>query len=178
MPQRAPGTIRAARATDAPVLREIEVRAGERFRDVGMPDIADAEPMAEAELVAYVREGRAWVVVGGDDQPLGYVVVDVLDGAGHIEQLSVEPGQQGQGWGRALIEQVATWAAAAGLTGLTLTTFDQVPWNRPLYEHLGFRVLAEHEVTPGLLGRRAHEASLGLDPAERVCMARAVATGR
>ena len=37
-------------------------------------------------------------------------------------------------------------------------------------EHLGFRVLAEDEITPELRDLRAAEATHGLDPTIRVCM--------
>ncbi|MHB1598815.1 MAG: hypothetical protein ACYCXY_08010 [Acidimicrobiales bacterium] len=57
---------------------------------------------------------------------------------------------------------------------MTLTTFDQVSWNRPLYEHLGFAVLQEADLLPGLRVVRAAETEHGLDPAARVCMRRAV----
>jgi hypothetical protein len=72
--------------------------------------------------------------------------------------------------GRALLGRVAAWAADAGRPAVRLTTFAEVPWNRPLYEHLGFRVLAEDEIGPELRALRATEAAHGLDPATRVCM--------
>jgi hypothetical protein len=53
---------------------------------------------------------------------------------------------------------------------LTLTTFSDVPWNRPLYEHLGFRVLSEEEIGPGLRTIRDRETTEGLDPSTRVVM--------
>jgi ribosomal protein S18 acetylase RimI-like enzyme len=101
---------------------------------------------------------------------VGFVIVDMVDGAAHIEQVSVVPAHEGQGVGRALIDQVRRWADKNGLSALTLTTFNYVPWNRPLYEHLGFRVLAAEEIGPGLRAVMATEASHGLDPASRVAM--------
>ena len=62
------------------------------------------------------------------------------------------------------------WATETGRRSVTLTTFSHVPWNRPLYEHLGFRVLTEPEIGPELRALCEHEATLGLDPAVRVCM--------
>ncbi|MZD06511.1 GNAT family N-acetyltransferase, partial [Streptomyces sp. SID5785] len=53
-----------------------------------------------------------------------------------------------------------------------LTTFRDVEWNAPYYARLGFRVLAEDEVTPGLARIRAAEAAHGLDRWPRVCMRR------
>lgn len=37
-------TVRPATRDDRPALRAIERRAGERFREVGMPEVADDEP--------------------------------------------------------------------------------------------------------------------------------------
>ena len=100
------------------------------------------------------------------------MVADVIEGCAHVQQISVHPRGQGQGLGRALVEAVEQWAAGEGLRGLTLTTFRDVAWNRPLYEHLGFRTLSEEELTPGLRRLRAEEARYGLRPELRVCMYR------
>lgn len=160
-------------------MRDIERAAGIRFREVGMPDIAAAEPMSADQLAGYVDRGRGWVAVDDGDEPVGYVVADVVDGCGHVEQLSVAPEHQGRGLGRALIDRVERWARDAGMPALTLTTFRDVPWNAPLYAHLGFRTLDEDELPPGLREVREEEAHLGLDPSIRVCMRRAIgpATG-
>jgi len=167
--------IRPARPADAETLRVIERAAGQRFGEVGLPDIAAAEPMATDTLVAYARGGRAWVAVDGGGRAIGYVVVDVIDGCAHVEQVSVDPRYQGRGVGRALLDEVAASAARQGMAALTLTTFSQVPWNQPLYEHLGFAVVAESDLSPGLRAVRESEAEHGLDPAARVCMRRMVA---
>lgn len=164
--------VRPGRVTDAEHLRAIETAAGERFAEVGMPEIAADEPMSGDVLAGYSRAGRCWVAAGEGDRPLGYAVVDVIDGCAHVEQISVHPRHQGQGLGRALLDAVEAWAAGRGLKGLTLTTFREVPWNRPLYEHLGFRVLTEVELTPGLRTVHDEEARHGIDPALRVCMYR------
>jgi GNAT superfamily N-acetyltransferase len=163
-------TVRPGRPEDGPALRAIEVSAGERFRDVGLPDVADAEPASVTELARHATDGRSWVAVDGNDTPIGYVIAEVVDGNGHVEQVSVDPAHQGAGIGRALIDRVRSWAIGAGLPALTLTTFRDVPWNAPLYRHLGFRVLDEHEVGPELAAIRDGEAAHGLDPAQRVCM--------
>jgi hypothetical protein len=51
-----------------------------------------------------------------------------------------------------------------------LTTFSDVPWNRPLYEHLGFVVLAPEAVGPELQAVIQRESDGGPDHAPRVCM--------
>ncbi|MFD7662048.1 GNAT family N-acetyltransferase [Streptomyces sp. NPDC059788] len=163
--------VRAATPGDLPALRAVERAAGEAFRDLGMARIADDEPPSLAELARYQRAGRALVACGGvpDAAPLAYLLWEPVDGCAHIEQVSVHPDGARRGLGRLLIEQA--WQDS-GLPALTLTTFAAVPWNAPYYARLGFRVLTDAEVTPGLRAIRRHEAALGLDRWERVCMRR------
>ncbi|HUQ40280.1 MAG TPA: GNAT family N-acetyltransferase [Acidimicrobiales bacterium] len=162
--------IRPARVTDSAALREIERAAGERFRTVGMDAVADDDPPSVAALNLFSAAGRSWVAVDASDRPTGFVLVDVLDGGAHIEQISVHPMVQGRGLGRALVEWVARWAAAQHCAAVTLTTFSEVPWNRPLYEHLGFVVMPEEDIGPELRAVRDVETAHGLDPTTRVCM--------
>ncbi len=93
-----------------------------------------------------------------------------MDGALHVEQISVHPDAARRGVGRALLAYAADRARAEGLTALTLTTFADVPWNAPYYTRLGFRALTEPELTPGLRRIRAEESAHGLDRWPRVCM--------
>jgi len=151
-------------------MRQVEITSGQRFREVGLDAIADDEPPPATVFEAYAAAGRAWVAVTPSSHVVGFVIVDMVDGAAHIEQVSVVPAHQGRGVGRALIEHVRSWAVENGLPALTLTTFNHVPWNRPLYEHLGFRVLAAEEIGPGVRAVMETDAAHGLDPASRVAM--------
>lgn len=164
--------IRSARRSDLRLLQEIERAAGEPFRTVGMSWVADDDPPPLELLDGYRRAGRAWVSAGPDGLPLGYLIADPVDGAAHIEQVSVHPSAARRGLGRALIDHAGGWAAAEGLGALTLTTFSHVPWNAPYYARLGFRVLTEPELTDGLRKIRTEEAEHGLDRWPRVCMRR------
>jgi len=168
--------IRSARTEDLPALRELERAAGEPFRSLGMQRVADAEPPPMETLAAYQGDGRAWVSVDGRDQLIAFVLVDIVDGAVHVEQVSVHPGSSRQGIGATLIEAVAQWAARHGFAALTLMTFRDVPWNRPYYERLGFRVIENGELTAGLLALQAHELTLGIDQWPRVAMRRGIDT--
>ena len=105
------------------------------------------------------------------DEPVGFVVADVVDGCVHIEQVSVHPAHAGQRIGAMLLDYVAAWAAEQHMAGMTLITFRGVPWNAPYYERLGFRELPEADVSPGLAARKAAE---GGNFAARVCMLRDV----
>lgn len=62
-------------------------------------------------------------------------------------------------------ERVRTWARGMDHPAIALSTFSHVPWNRPLYERLGFVVLCEEEIGPELRSVREEEAAHGLDPA-------------
>ncbi len=134
-------------------LLEIERAAGRAFADHGMPEIAADDPGTIEELEAHRAAGRAWVAVDAGDRPVAYIVTDVIDGAVHIEQVSVDPAHAGRGIGAALIDHVC--ALAGG--GVTLTTFRDVPWNAPYYARLGFRELPEEEWGPQLRALIAHE---------------------
>ncbi|WP_431776595.1 GNAT family N-acetyltransferase [Streptomyces cucumeris] len=165
--------IRTSTIEDLPVLQEIERAAGLCFRDVGMDEVADDEPLSLAELGCYQRAGRAWVAVDDTDRAMGYLITDPVDGNVHIEQVSVHPDAAGRGVGRALIDHIAAQAAAMGVPALTLTTFVDVAWNAPYYAaRCGFRTLTEGELTPGLREIRRSEARHGLDRWPRVCMRR------
>lgn len=164
--------IRAAVVEELPALQDIERAAGQCFHDVGMPEIAEDEPLALDELIRYQRAGRVWVVVGETGRPVAYLLADLVDGNLHVEQVSVHPDSARRGVGRSLLERVAERARAEGILALTLTTFVQVPWNAPYYVRCGFRDLDETELTPGLRAIRRREAAHGLDRWPRVCMRR------
>jgi len=167
-----PMRIRAVELADLPALQDIERAAGLCFGDIGMPEVADYEPLPLAELAGYQQSGRAWLAVAAAGDPAAYLIAELVDGNLHIEQVSVHPDSARRGVGRSLIEHAARQAAAAGIAALTLTTFSQVPWNAPYYERCGFRRLDEAELTPGLRAIRRHEAEMGLDRWPRLCMRR------
>ncbi|MFI9415870.1 GNAT family N-acetyltransferase [Streptomyces werraensis] len=166
--------IRPAVPADLPALQDVERTAGAPFRDLGMPEIADDDPPALDELERYRKAGRCWVAAeedgAGDGRPVGYLIAEPVDGALHVEQVSVHPDAARRGVGRALLAHAARHAREEGWTALTLTTFADVPWNAPYYARLGFRTLAECELTPGLHRIRAEESAHGLDHWPRVCM--------
>lgn len=165
-------SLRDAHVTDLPRLQEIEREAVEVFRHVGMNAVADDEPLSVDLLRGYVDRGRAWVITDHADVPVAYLIADVVDGAGHIEQVSVLPVHARQGLGRVLLDHACEWALSNGLRAVTLTTFANVPWNAPYYERCGFRRLQADDLTPHLLRLRREEADHGLDAWPRVCMRR------
>ncbi|WP_327147967.1 GNAT family N-acetyltransferase [Nocardia sp. NBC_01329] len=168
--------IRSAGAADIPVLQGIEVRAGEPFAAVGMDAVAGDEPLAAEVLGEFVLDGRAWVWEDEARGPVGYLIVSVVDGNAHIDQVSVLPDCRGSGIGRRLIDRAVSWAAEHRLPAITLTTFTEVPWNGPYYRRLGFRYLDPAAETPQLRALRVAEIAHGLDHWPRSCMWAAVGT--
>ena len=150
--------IRQGVEADLQRLVAVEVEAGQMFRSVGMPGIAEDVPRV-SDLRDAVEAARLWVTEVGSEVA-GYVAAEVLDGNAHVAQVSVAPDYAGRALGRAMIELVEAWGRAAGRSATTLTTFRDVPWNGPYYLRLGYRVLPDECVGPELARTMAHEASL------------------
>jgi predicted N-acetyltransferase YhbS len=166
--------IRAVRLDELPLLQDIERAAGQCFRDIGMPEIADDEPLPLDELARYHQAGLAWVVADGADAPVAYLIADRVDVNLHVEQVSVHPDNARRGIGRSLFDHLADHATSEGAPALTLTTFTEVPWNAPYYARWGFRLLDDSRLTPSLREIRRREAAHGLDRWPRACMRRAL----
>lgn len=164
--------IRSAVFADCVRMQQIERAAGEVFREVGMPEIADDAPPSMEELERYVRTGSAWVAASGSGFLEAYLLADRIDDALHIEQVSVDPAYARLGRGRELIEHAAGQAAELSFSVLTLTTFVDVPWNAPYYRRLGFIEIPDGDLSPGLAAVRRREAQMGLDRWPRTAMRR------
>jgi GNAT superfamily N-acetyltransferase len=162
--------IRPARARELPALREIERAAGERFRQVGRPEVAEHAPPALEVFETARSERRLFVMDDGRGTPVGLLRLSVVDSLAHLDEISVHPSHGRRGLGARLVEFAVAWAAARGRRAVTLSTFADVPWNAPFYRRRGFRILEEHELTPGLRAIRDAEARAGLDVKARVFM--------
>ena len=158
-------------------MRGIEAAAGEAFRLIGMPAIADDPPPALDALAVYQHDGRAWVATDSADHPIAYLLLDVVDRFAHIEQVTVHPRYARRGIGRMLIAEAARWATEHGLDEMTLTTFEDVPWNAPYYRRLGFREVPEAQWSDGIRQIVQSERDHGLAAWPRVVMKRAFTAG-
>jgi len=162
--------VRPTRGTDIDRLEAVERSAATLFR--ALPDLAwlaedrTAGPEAHARAVA---QGLSWVAVDEADQPAGFLIAAVEDGADlHVLELSVAADHQGRGAGRALMQTARREAETRALSALTLTTFAGVAWNAPFYARLGYAVLTA-ETTPAYLREAlAAQAEHGLT--DRVAM--------
>ncbi|HXQ61499.1 MAG TPA: GNAT family N-acetyltransferase [Acidimicrobiales bacterium] len=162
--------IRSARLHETVLLADVERDGDRRYAGYdGLPPGFD-DTVAPSTLEDACGDGRLWVVETDDGEIVGFALAESVDGHAHLSQLSVRLAFQGAGLGRRLVTTVCTWARDHAMTEVTLCTFADVDWNRPLYEHLGFVVLPEAQWTPGLRAVFASDADLGLDLARRVVM--------
>jgi putative acetyltransferase len=136
-------------ATDLQSLVEIFVRAvHEGARAEYTLEQREGWAPRSQDLVAWGRRlesGGAFVCELGQ-RPIGFVRVG---GAGLVDLLFVHPEFQRKGVGRALLEQVISYAGDVELkANVSLTA-------RPLFEKVGFVVVAAQEVARGqvLLGQ-------------------------
>jgi GNAT superfamily N-acetyltransferase len=157
-------------------LQQIELEAGRRFADIGMPEIASAPPTGIPILQDAARSGFLWGA-SISNQLGGFILCDRFGDHFLIRQLSVLPGYSGMRIGSHLIEQVSKDASRIDCRHLILSTFRQVPWNAPYYQRLGFEIM-RHEDFPDFIRRIRSEEARVLDIADRVIMQRLVAGPR
>lgn len=134
-----------------------------------MDAIADDPPLPLEALAAYQLDRRGWIATADRHlaaEPVAYRLVDAVDGAAHVKQVSVHPEHAGRRLGSALLDEASHWAVDRHFTSVTLTTFTEVPWNGPYYARLGFRYVREDQLGEGLRRLPAAETKHGLDLAQ------------
>ena len=164
--------IRLATNEDLPHLPTIEAEAALRLKDIGMEALQDAFAQlltAEAAFDAYAQDGRLWVAIE-DERPVGFIIVSIIEGNLHIDEVDVLPAYGRRGIGRALMKTACSWGQSLGLSHATLSTQANVPWNLPYYQKLGFEVMPSVEWTPAYHRIREIEAAAGFPMSERVLM--------
>jgi ribosomal protein S18 acetylase RimI-like enzyme len=165
---------------DISAVQHVERAAGQRFRESDDPRIArcaDDPVFTAEELGRFIASQRAWVATENGNV-VGFLVMDVVDGCAHIDEVAVAPDAGRRGHGAALLEQAARWAARQQLPAVTLTTFRDVAWNGPWYAKQGYRELADDEWTPAIRSLRDEEQQRGLPKELRVVMRRDVGSRR
>ncbi len=154
---------------DLCALADIERSAAQAFlRFPELAWLADGDVLSMARHRQFMELGTTWVAVDEHDQPLGFISAEPIADMLHVWEASVRRGCQGQGLGKALMRRAIQEAEKRKLSGLTLTTFKDVPWNAPFYERCGFRCLGDAELDERLACVLRDEALHGM-PRERRC---------
>ncbi|HEY4929641.1 MAG TPA: GNAT family N-acetyltransferase [Acidimicrobiales bacterium] len=148
----APAVVRPAVSAEFERLRWVERESDKLMAQVGIGPFPDDD---------HDRLTGAAVVFAAGVPAVGFVSVLLIDDEAHIDQLSVVPERGGHGIGRDLLDEAIRWARRQALSGVTLATFRDVPWNAPFYQRVGFEVVTD--LPPGLDAVRSHERDSGLD---------------
>jgi ribosomal protein S18 acetylase RimI-like enzyme len=163
-----PVILRDAQPEEIETVRALERASAQRF--VGLMDALAADaPTPAPVLAARIAAGGLMVAVEGETV-VGFVMFRPVETHAYVEQIDVLPAYAGRRIGAALLDAVAERAKAAGLAGLSLSTFREVPWNVPYYRRLGF--VEVEAPTPGMRAIRAEHVGRGLDEDARVFMVR------
>jgi len=162
--------VERAGAGDIEALPGIELRAAALFSPDDLPRALAAEATPIETFRAAQREGRLWVARAETGLPVGFALLEARGRDACLEELDVDPAYGRRGLGRRLVEAVRDAARERGHRRLVLATFRDVPWNAPFYRRLGFTVVGETELDPGLEALRRKDAETGLDLARRVVM--------
>jgi ribosomal protein S18 acetylase RimI-like enzyme len=144
--------IRGAQPRDFAALAELTVRAYEALFD---------EPLGDYErelrdVAAHAADSVVLVAVSDRDEVLGGVTYvpgperamsefDDVDAAG-IRMLAVDPRHQGEGAGRALLEECIGLARAAGRTRIVLHSTIYMTAAQSLYRSVGFERAPANDV--------------------------------
>lgn len=139
--QEAEYSIRLAHADELEELNEIECAGAQLFAEIGLHQVAASDPLPLDFLQEQQRAGLVWVAAEANGDAVGFAVMSELGDVIYLEEISVHPAHGRRGLGRLLIETLCDWADANGFEAVTLSTFQDVPWNAPFYSRIGFRAL-------------------------------------
>lgn len=164
--------IRLAREEDAEFLPDIELAAGQLFLGVeGLAGVAGMHAIPADRQRSYIRKGHC-LVAEADGALIGFLSTEPCGRELAIREFSVHPDWQGQGIGAVLLRAVGIDAHNAGFSAITLTTFDDVPWNGPFYARHGYVTVEDLEAHPRLREEIEAEIANGLPRGRRIAMIR------
>ena len=167
--------VRRAREADFYVMVEIDDDATRLYASAGVIiDLPVSHPFTVAERgrwLSSVRAGRSLLAVKAENG-VGFTAVDLLDGDPYLDQLSVRGDAMRRGIGRLLLRESFALAREIGGGAVWLTTYGDLPWNRPFYESEGFVVVPEHLCGEGVRDHLATQRAALPLPETRVAMRR------
>ena len=152
-------TIRSATEAELDRVAEVIVAAYGEYAAQMSPDawssfavdIANVRGRStDADILVAERDGR---IVGTISHYARWRGAQA--GTSALRLLAVEPAEQGEGIGRALVEHCIEGARAAGKERIAFTTIQEMEYMRALAGKLGFERAPDldHEPAPGVLAR-------------------------
>ena len=139
-------------------------RAEVRLVAMDMPSLARvmeveqrayAHPWSRANFNDVLHSGyHARLLIGGETL-LGYFVVMPGVQEAHLLNITVDPNYQRQGWGRLMLDALATWSRGQGAQWLWLEVRASNERAQRLYAHYGYRRVGQRKAYyPAAHGRR------------------------
>jgi len=125
--------IRRAVADDVTAVRAVVAAAYSRY----VPRIGREPAPMTADYASLVAAGEVWVGET-DGRVLGVLVIRASGDVLELENVAVDPAEQGLGHGRALVSFAESHARERGLTAVELYTNEAMAENIELYPQLGF----------------------------------------
>ena len=144
------------------LLNAIELAAAKIFPDDYLPEHILLEKLPMEVLLAAQAQGMLWVAVDAGGSPVGYVLVQAVDGLALLAQVDVHPDHGRQGLGTALIRHAMQAMHERGFAECYLTTFSDIAWNAPFYAKLGFGVVDEAAMPQAIAAILREEQERGL----------------
>ena len=134
--------IRIATADDADILAAIINRAFvvEAFFKIG-------ERTSSADVAGLMREGGTFLIAEDNGTPVGCVFVKAKGATGYFGMLSVDPGQQGKGLGRVLIDASEAHLRDRGCGNVEIEIVNLREELPKFYEKFGYRKTEERPFT-------------------------------
>lgn len=174
--------IRTARPDELEEAVAIDDSASLLYAEWGVRlELAVEHPFCRAERTrwsAAIREERLFFAVpsAAAARPLGFAVVDDVDGAPYLDQLAVRNESMRRGIGRQLLAHALTWARDHASTDrhLWLTTYAHLPFNRAFYEAAGFSAVSESDCGPSIRHHLSEQRRYLPLPEQRIAMRRPV----
>ncbi len=145
-----------AYAGDTPDEARFEPMASDRLDAVmAIEATAYAHPWTRGNFSDSLRAGyQAQVLLAGDTL-LGYFLAMKGVDEVHLLNITVAPEYQGQGWGRLMLDALATWSRGQGAQWLWLEVRASNERAQRVYERYGYRRMGQRKAYyPAAHGRR------------------------
>lgn len=161
-------TIKKAEHDHIPLINEIEFAAATIFPENSFPEHILSEKLPLDILLAAKDQDMLWVAVDAEDSPVGYILLQIINGLAILAQIDVHPNHGQKGIGTALVIHGIEQIRKLGFSELYLTTFSTIKWNAPFYSKIGFAILKENEIPAPIISILHAELERGLN--DRVAM--------
>jgi predicted N-acetyltransferase YhbS len=99
------------------------------------------------DVAALMRAGGNFLIAEEDGQAIGCVFVKTKGATGYFGMLSVDPGQQGKGLGRVLVDASEAHLRDRGCSNVEIEVVNLREELPPFYERFGYRKTEERPFT-------------------------------